>query len=89
MTVNKENICDSNSPWPYPLAASNVISIRKGRSANYIPASDTAPPSCEVAERGVLACVLTEGNCGGGSESEMLGKLRHLDFHDLRNRGIY
>lgn len=52
-------------------------------------ASETVIPSCEAAEKGVLSCILNEGNRGGGNELDMLGQLQHSDFNDLRNRGIF
>jgi hypothetical protein len=53
-----------------------------------MPTPDITTPSCVVAEKGILSCILNEGNCEGGTEEWMLDQLHVPDFHDLTNRGI-
>ena len=53
-----------------------------------MPTPDIVIPSCVAAEKGILSCILIEGNCGGGTEEWMLDQLRVPDFYDLTNRRI-
>lgn len=51
--------------------------------------TSTPPPSSLRDEKGVLSCVLQEGESDHAAASQKLRQLKSTEFYDLRNRRIY